>query len=253
MQTEAFASGIQLDAQLSRTVPDYLQRNYWWAYVHPNAVRLFERQWLVNTILCGNFARLRDAALDEFGAPICGRTLQVACVYGDFSVRLAERIGPGGCLDVVDVLAIQLQNLRRKLAASSPATLYRRDSTALGFADASYDQAIIFFLLHEQPPLVRKQTIAEALRVVKPGGKLVIVDYHRPSYLHPLRYLLWPVLRALEPYALDLWEHDISEWLPSLVQVSEIKKQTFYRGLYQKLMITVPVSSGAARRPDQEE
>jgi ubiquinone/menaquinone biosynthesis C-methylase UbiE len=77
---------------------------------------------------------------------------------------------------IVDVLPIQLQNLQRKLTAAAPVTLYQRDATALGFADASYGQAVVFFLLHEQPPLVRRQTIAEGLRVVKPGGKLVIVD-----------------------------------------------------------------------------
>jgi hypothetical protein len=113
MLTKTFAAGTPIEAQPSRTIPDYLQDNYWWAYIHPLAVRFFERQWLVNAILCGNFARLRDAVLDELGAPIGGRTLQVACVYGDFSVRLAERIAPGGSLDVVDVLPIQLQNLRR--------------------------------------------------------------------------------------------------------------------------------------------
>ena len=85
----------------------------------------------------------------------------MACVHGDFSVRLAERVATGGSLEVVDVLPIQLQNLRRKLAASAPVALHQRNSTALGFADATYDQAVIFFLLHEQPPLVRKQTIAE--------------------------------------------------------------------------------------------
>jgi len=37
-------------------VPAYLNETYWWAYVHPNAVRLFERQWLVNLILWGNFS-----------------------------------------------------------------------------------------------------------------------------------------------------------------------------------------------------
>ena len=94
-------------------------------------------------------------------------------------------------------------------------------------------------MLHEQPALVRKQTIAEALRVVKPGGTLVIVDYHRPAQFHPLRYLLRPLLRALEPYALDLWDHDIADWLPASARPAHIKKQTFYGGLYQKLMITV--------------
>lgn len=59
-------------------IPSYLREVYWWAYVHPQAVRLFERQWLVNFILLGNFSRLRDAALDALGECLEGRTLQVA-------------------------------------------------------------------------------------------------------------------------------------------------------------------------------
>ncbi|MBP6242855.1 MAG: hypothetical protein KA377_01615, partial [Chromatiaceae bacterium] len=44
-------------------IPDYLQRVYWWAYLHPRAVFLFEREWLVNLILWGNYQRLCDEAL----------------------------------------------------------------------------------------------------------------------------------------------------------------------------------------------
>jgi len=40
-------------------VPYYLNAHYWWAYIHPTAVQLFERQWLINLILWGNYARLR--------------------------------------------------------------------------------------------------------------------------------------------------------------------------------------------------
>ena len=80
-------------------VPRYLQDTYWWAYVHPRAVRLFERQWLVNLILWGNFPKLRDAALDLLGDALPGRTLQVACVYGDFTPRLAARIAGDGSLE----------------------------------------------------------------------------------------------------------------------------------------------------------
>lgn len=93
-------------------VPAYLADTYWWAYVHPRAVYLFERQWLVNLILWGNFARLRDAALEALGDCSTGRTLQIACVYGDLTARLARR---AGSLDVVDVLPVQLENLARKL------------------------------------------------------------------------------------------------------------------------------------------
>ena len=223
----------------SLTIPAYLQQTYWWAYIHPKAVSLFERQWLVNLILWGNFSRLRDAALDELGSALPGRTLQVACVYGDFTAHLAGRIADGGGLDVIDVLPIQLANLRSKLSAAASVELHHRDSTDLGFADASYDRAIVFFLLHEQPEAVRRQTVSEALRVLKPGGKLVIVDYHQPAHGHPLRYLFRPILDVLEPFALDLWENEVATWFPEGFVPQALHKQTYYGGLYQKVVIGV--------------
>jgi len=218
-------------------VPDYLSQTYWWAYVHPNAVRLFERRWLVNLILFGNLGRLASAALEALGGALPGRTLQVGCVYGDLTARLARRVCAGGRLDVADVLPVQLANLARKLAPGAPVRLIHGDSTRLELPSASYDRALLFFLLHEQPEQVRRATLAEALRVVKPGGTLAIVDYHRPSAWHPLYWPMVAVLRLLEPYALDLWRHEIETWLPR--PIHGIEKATAFGGLYQILRITV--------------
>lgn len=223
--------------QPATTIPQYLHDTYWWAYVHPRAVRLFERQWLVNLILWGNFAKLRDAALEALGERLPGRTLQVACVYGDFTPRVAARVADGGSLDVVDVLPIQLANLRRKLPAGAPVALHCRDASDLGFASGSYDRVVLFFLLHEMPLEVRRRTLAEAMRVVKPGGEVVIVDYHRPAGWHPLRPLMKLILRGLEPFALDLWSHEVREWLPALAE-DAVRKDTFWGGLYQRLVIS---------------
>lgn len=220
------------------SIPSYLQKVYWWAYVHPNAVRIFEREWLVNLILFGNYPALRDAALAEFGTQIHGRMLQVACAYGDLTPRLYERIGDGGRLDVIDVLPVQLANLRRKLPQDPRVTLYQRDSAALGFADGCYDHVLLFFLLHEQPESVRRRTLAEACRVVRPGGKIVIIDYHGPRNWNPLRHPLRALLRRLEPYADDLWRNDIEAYLPPDVKLSNISKSTYFGGLYQKLVVT---------------
>ena len=218
-------------------MPGYLSETYWWAYVHPTGVRVFERQWLVNWILFGNYARLRDAALEEFGQGARGRSLQIACVYGDLTERFSERVAQSTSLDVVDVLPVQLANLARKLdGKKNRPRLFLGDSSALGIADASYDRALLFFLLHEQPDAVRRATIAETLRVVKPGGTVVIVDYHRPSPWHPLRTLLTPLLRRLEPYALDLWDDEIAAWLPRDYR-GTLTKQTFFGGLYQKVVL----------------
>ena len=218
-------------------IPAYLQKIYWWAYLHPKAVRVFEREWLVNLILWGNFRRLRDAALDEFGERIEQHVLQIACVYGDFTQRIAARLHGKGRLDVVDVAPIQLANLRRKLGTNSPVGLHRQDSSALDFPTASVDASLLFFLLHEQPEAVRRATLAAALRVTRPGGKVVIVDYHRPRRRHPLRLPMHAVLRTLAPFALDLWRHEIADYLPPGLDRGAIAKRTAFGGLYQTLVI----------------
>lgn len=225
--------------QAAAAIPQYLSDTYWWAYVHPRAVKFFERQWLVNLILWGNFAKLRDAALDALGDALPGRTLQVACVYGDFTPKMAERAAGHGCVDVVDVVPAQLANLQRKLAAATPVTLLQRDACDLGFAAASYERVILFFLLHEMPEDVRRKTLAEAVRVLKPGGQLVIVDYHRPARWHPLRPVMKWILRNFEPFAMDLWSNEVAEFLPPM-PAGAIRKENFYGGLYQKLVITKP-------------
>jgi ubiquinone/menaquinone biosynthesis C-methylase UbiE len=215
-----------------------LENTYWWAYLHPNAVRLFERQWLVNLILWGNFAKLRDAALQEMGTVIEGNVLQVACVYGDFTEHLVSRLSPAAHLDVIDVAPIQIKNLKQKLSRQSQVSVLRQDATALQFADGSKDAVVVFFLLHEQPADVRRKTIAEALRVTKPGGKLIFVDYHRPVAKSPFRYLMVPILTTLEPFAMDIWRNEISSWLPAGVTPAKIEKQTYFGDLYQKVVIT---------------
>lgn len=220
-------------------VPEYLKQTYWWAYVHPKAVYVFERQWLVNLILWGNFARLRDEALDALGQQLDGRTLQIACVYGNLSARLRERLTPEGRMDVVDILPVQLDNLARKLPVDPRIALHQGDSSALPMASESYDRALLFFLLHEQPEDVRRKTLSEALRVLKPDGTLVIVDYHRPSAFSPLYWPMQGILRTLEPYAMDLWRQPIDEFLPKDVAIASIERSTSFAGLYQLLKIRV--------------
>ena len=234
-----FADAVEEAAlPTSTATPSYLIAHYWWAYVHPRAVWVFERQWLVNLILWGNYSRLRDAALHELGDALPGTTLQVACVYGDLTSQLVRRASPaGGRIDVVDVLPVQLENLRGKVPSGAPVRLLSMDSADLRMPRASYDRALLFFLLHEQPGDHRERTLSEVFRVVRPGGKIVIVDYALPCWWHPLRYIWRPLLAILEPFALDLWRDEIARWLPAAAR-GACRKQTFFGGLYQKVVIT---------------
>jgi SAM-dependent methyltransferase len=222
---------------IPKDIPHYLRKYYWWTYIHPRAVQFFERQWLVGAILWGNYARLRDAALAELSSAH-GATLQIACAYGNLTARLAKKCATAsGALDVVDVLPIQLQNLRRKLPQQCQVKLLAMNSADLQLPDRSYDQILLFFLLHEQPAEIRRRTLHEAFRVLKPGGKIVIVDYARPQWWHPLRYIWRMVLAALEPFALDLWRDDIAAWIPAGYP-GQLRSQPFFGGLYRLTTFT---------------
>ena len=74
---------------------------------------------------------------------------------------------------------------------------------------------------------------------MKPGGRIVIVDYHRPHPLNPLFLPMAAVLRLLEPFARDLWSHEISKWFPADAKVAAVEKRTIFAGLYQLITITV--------------
>ena len=238
METPAIAAPLATDKSLL-PVPHYLQAHYWWAYVHPRAVHVFERQWLVNLILWGNYSRLCEAVLDGYQHKLPGRTLQIACAYGDLTPRLAACVPADGLFEVVDILQVQLDNLASKIPAGAPVKLQRMDSSALEMGDASFDRALLFFLLHEQPEAVRRKTLAEALRVVRPGGTLTIVDYAPPNRFNPLRYLWTPILKILEPFAHDLFRDPVSTWMPAETKLVTISERRFFGGLYQMLTLKV--------------
>ena len=219
-------------------IPDYLQDTYWWAYVHPKSVWVFEREWLVNLILWGNMKKLTQAVLDEMNLQPNSSVLQVACVYGDFSNRLASHLGQTQSrLSVVDVAPIQIENFEKKLAAHDNASIHLQDSTSMSFPNDSFEETVVFFLLHEQPEDARRKTVAEAIRVTKPGGRVIFVDYHGPKRSNPMRYVMKPILAMLEPFAMDLWREELPAFMPAEIKPEQLSSSFYFGGLYQKVVL----------------
>lgn len=221
-------------------IPDYLQNTYWWAYVHPKSVWVFEREWLVNLILWGNMKKLTQAVMDEMDLQPNSSVLQVACVYGDFSNRLATHLGKTQSrLSVVDVAPIQIENFEKKLAAHDNASIHLQDSTSMSFPDDSFEETVVFFLLHEQPEDARRKTVAEAIRVTRPGGRVIFVDYHGPKRSNPMRYVMKPILALLEPFAMDLWREELPAFMPADIKPEQLSSSFYFGGLYQKVVLKV--------------
>ncbi len=212
-------------------VPNYLEATYHWAYLNPTSVWLLDRPAVVYGILWGQAGRLARAAASELDP---GQSvLQAASVYGSFSRVLAERLGPDGRLEVVDVAPVQVANCRRKLADYPQVTVRLADARAPG--DGLYDAVCCFFLLHEVPDDAKRAVVDALLERVAPGGRVVFVDYHKPHWAHPLKPLMSVVFDTLEPFAKGLWRHEIVD-LANLPDRFAWRKETYFGGLYQKVV-----------------
>jgi ubiquinone/menaquinone biosynthesis C-methylase UbiE len=240
----SMAAPIAPLAKSSNAIPDYLLKHYRWFYVSPFAILVFERQWLVNLILLGNYRRLRDAAIEALCLDTSGNVLQVGCVYGDLTERIAESLTNGSQLDVIDPIPVQLSNLRRKLGPSSSAKLHNLDASSMSFPPASFDRVLLFFLLHEQPESVRQSTIEEVFRVLKPSGKLVIVDYSLPKTSTLGRAFLLSIIGSIEPFVTGFLRTCVETYFAADAASIEIERQLYCGDLYQLVRVTLKTRSG---------
>lgn len=211
-------------------LPAYLRDTYNWAYLTPWLAGLLDHQLVVQTILWGNAQKLIDDTLAEIGAG--QRVFQPAAVYGDFSRQLSEKVGRAGRLDVRDIAPLQVGLTRRKLADLPQARVAWGDAAAPA-EDGLYDAVTCFFLLHEVPDDVKPAIAGAMLSLVKPGGKAVFVDYHRPADWHPLKPVMAKIFQHLEPFAPSMWDREIEGWAGVPASDFTWRKRTRFGGLYQ--------------------
>lgn len=211
-------------------LPAYLRDVYSWAYLTPWLAGLLDRQLVVQTILWGNAQKLIDDTLAEIEPG--QRVFQPAAVYGDFSRQLAQKVGAAGGLEVRDIAPLQVNLTRRKLADLPQARVAWGDAVAPA-EEGLFDAVACFFLLHEVPDEIKDRIAGAMLSLVRPGGKAIFVDYHRPSRWHPLKPLMSKVFEYLEPFAPGMWDKEIEAWAGPAAKDFVWRKRTRFGGLYQ--------------------
>ena len=135
--------------------------------------RLAGRYDLLNTLLSGGSdGRWRRAAARATGLRPGGNALDVACGSGKLSQELLKVAGQVVGLDFST-------GMLEVAAARAPGPRYvRGDALALPFADAEFDAATIAFGLRNLADPVRG--LAEMRRVVRPGGRMVVLEFVKP-------------------------------------------------------------------------
>ncbi len=113
------------------------------------------------------------------------RVLDACCGTGR-PTGLLRRAGIGAM--GVDASPAMLAVARASLPRGAP--LGRMDVRDLAFADASFDAAVICLALHENAEPDRLAMGRELLRVVRPGGHALLVDYVAPARVSAMGLLV---------------------------------------------------------------
>jgi len=143
--------------------------------------------WLARVITLGGERRFRRRILDLAELQSGGAVLDVGCGTGTLLIEDAKRVGPAGSTHGVDRSPEMLAHARRKAAAQGVTANFKEGSAdRLAFPDASFDIAFCTLMLHHLPAPMQMATIAEMRRVLRPGGRIVIVDVQRPRKLSGL-------------------------------------------------------------------
>jgi demethylmenaquinone methyltransferase/2-methoxy-6-polyprenyl-1,4-benzoquinol methylase len=140
---------------------------------------------------------VREAALTPDSV-----VLDLAAGTGDLTLALARQGKPASVLGT-DFVPEMLEVARRKAAGWSGPTRLSfevQDAQALTLPDASWDVVTIAFGVRNLPD--RAANFREVLRVLRPGGRYLILEFSRPqAWFRPLYYLytatIVPLLGAL--------------------------------------------------------
>lgn len=216
-------------------VPEYMTDTYDWAYVNPVRVRQLDRNIVVSTLLFGNDQRLIQAYLNEIQPGM--RVWQVAHVYGDLVRRAALKTGGAGAFHLTDITPIQVDHAKKKLNDLDWAKVIRHDAATFQGEGSDYDLICSFFLLHEVPDDKKQQILDHMLKKLPKHGKLVLVDYHRPAWWQPIRWILKLVNACLEPFANAVWKQELSQF-SSFAEQFNWHKRTLFGGVYQVVVVT---------------
>jgi len=111
------------------------------------------------------------------------KALDLGCGPGALCFALAEVSGMDVEITGVDISKDQIEYAQANVGKFACRLTFKRISMdETGFPDASVDLVMTSMALHETPPQVRRRAIAEAARVLKPGGRFLLVDIARPKF-----------------------------------------------------------------------
>lgn len=163
-------------------LPSYYRRTFHWqtdGWLSAKSARLYDGS--VEFLFAGMADTMRRQAIPPVVRTLqddeseTRRVLDLGCGTGRFLAQLA-RAQPDARLYGVDLSPHYLEHAHGLLAEHPFLGLSQENIESLPFADGSFDCVTSVFVFHELPKPVRRRVVREAIRVLRPGGRFVLLD-----------------------------------------------------------------------------
>ena len=174
------------------TRPRYYLQNFHYqsgGWLTEKSAELYDTQ--VEVLFNGSANAIRRQALPQLHEIFAGhdqrklRVIDIGCGTGRF-IDAIRQVWPKLPVLGIDLSEAYINHARRRLHRLSRVHLSVANAESLPVANESQDALISIFLFHELPPKIRRVVFRECARVLKPGGRLVLVDSlqrgDRPEY-----------------------------------------------------------------------
>lgn len=212
----------------------------YWLYSNRYLIWLTDRQPVISAILLFNYHRLVSDVVRRMNPGLKGkRVLHASCAFGDFTEKVALKCASEGAerLVLVDLIPNEIKHAKNKLKrvpGKARRSFAIGDVVNIAHKDTTFDYVMMFFLFHELPYEKKIAALREANRVLKPGGKIIFGEFHKPG---PLILKISGLLffLVMEPFAREMWEKFEPETVlnGAYPEGWEFSRQTYFFGNYQ--------------------
>ncbi len=118
--------------------------------------------------------------------------LDLGCGSGVLSCLIARK---GATITATDITAQAMALTAENASVQDlPMDIVRTNAESRGFADASFDFVLSWGVVHHSPNT--ELALEEIARVLRPGGRGLIMVYHKTSLVYYLRGLYWLIVRG---------------------------------------------------------
>jgi ubiquinone/menaquinone biosynthesis C-methylase UbiE len=167
--------------------------------------------------------------------------LEVGCGTGTLTLAAKRQAGPTGKVFGIDLIPGMIELSQRKAAQANMDVTFQLGSVEdIPFSANQFDVVMCSFMIFHMSEMVRRKGIAEIYRVLKPQGRLLVLDLALP---------VQPLSRAIAKMLFGgMLQHDLRELLP-LMEVSGFADMEVAQARFRVLGLSIlAFVRGSARK-----